>query len=177
MNFSCKFHKNKNGFTLIELIFTIIVVGLVFIIGGLVVSNILNSWYIVTTNKELLFNGRVAMNRMVREIRHATAIVDAKPTIFKFNAELPYKNTTKEVSIAYAKDGAKNLLNRIEDGTSYILANNLTNLHFEYFDANHHVTNDPNKIITIEIRLKLEHPEIDTKLDLNSSASVRYPLY
>lgn len=165
--------QKKKGFSIIELIFTIVIIALVLGIGGLVVSNILNSWHLVTTKKKLLFNGRVALNRMVREIRHIVLIHECTEERLEFDANVPYR--ASPVRISYSEAGADNALRRRENnGTNFDLAHHLRTLRLSYFDANHDdIFSDCNRTRTIEIELEFEDPDFETSLKLRSSASIR----
>ena len=78
--------ENIRGFTLIEVLVTIVVMSVLFGVGARIVSTTLQSWHMITVRKEMLLKSRMGMNRMVREIRLAdtSRITTFNTTDFEF---------------------------------------------------------------------------------------------
>lgn len=70
--------KNKKlGFTLLELIIVIVLVGIVvFFLAG-IIQQIVESWYFVVDKEELSIQAPYALNRLVRELRTANTVTSA----------------------------------------------------------------------------------------------------
>src|SRR3989344_299758 len=67
-----RLHKTKvvvEGFTLVEMVIVIVVVGVIFAIGGLVLGRAFESYDLTRKTTDVDWQGRVAMERMVRELR------------------------------------------------------------------------------------------------------------
>ncbi len=158
---------SKNGFTLIEIIIAIVVIAITMGIGSLVISNIMRSYHLVTTRKELLFNGRVAINRMIREIRHIEKINVKEANRLKFSANI--NNSSNDIDYKLKSTDTTKLMRNND-----ILANYLKNLKFEYYkdsDKNIAVSNEEVKYVKINIALEDIHYE--QTLYLESEARIR----
>ena len=120
----------KNGFTLIELILVITIIGIIAGVVGFVLFGAVDAWTFKFNRADLLADGRLAMNRMVREIREIKNrgnVTTAKSSEFRFI-------NTSDVDIKYKLDKG-DLLNRTEDGTKNLLAEDVSDLTFTYFDS------------------------------------------
>ena len=65
------------GFTLIEMIIVIVVLGAIFAVGGLVLGRAFESYSLTTATTDVDWQGRVALERMVRELREARSATTA----------------------------------------------------------------------------------------------------
>lgn len=63
-------HRSLRGFTLIELIMVITIAGLIAAVFSPFISSTLDAWLFTKSERDVVFSARLAMNRMVREIRH-----------------------------------------------------------------------------------------------------------
>lgn len=126
---------NSRGFTLIELVLVIILIG---IIAGVIALPLLEGtkgWFQATTRETITESGRVAMERMMREIRNTGRKADNTPCIssaasstFTFsdiNGDLTNCNST-----TFSLSGANIQRNGIN------LSDNVQSLTFSYYDAN-----------------------------------------
>jgi prepilin-type N-terminal cleavage/methylation domain-containing protein len=132
-----KYHpQKKRGFTLIELVVTIVILGIVMGIGAEIIVNVLDSWNISTFRKHMLFDARMSVNRMTHELR-------------QFNKKsLTLINPNCIEGYIYINPDTTQLLKFYFNGTnlmrdSNILASNVQSLHFTYWDANGTSTDDP----------------------------------
>ena len=60
---------NGSGFTLVEMVIVIVLVGIVFAIGGTLLRQMFNSYFSTTDISEADWQGKIAIERMTRELR------------------------------------------------------------------------------------------------------------
>ncbi len=120
---------NSKGFTLIELVIVITIIGIISGIVGSILIGTIDAWTFRFNRGDLLSNGRLAMNRMVREIREVknrSKVTTADPSEFSFE-------NVDSVDVTYSLSGTD--LNRTENETTNTLAEDVSNLTFTYFDS------------------------------------------
>ena len=61
--------RTQRGFTIIELVATVVIVGIVFALGSLMLGRAYETYDVEQKTSDLDWQGRVALERMVREIR------------------------------------------------------------------------------------------------------------
>lgn len=146
---------NKTGFTLIELIIVIVLAG---IIAGVItpfIANAVSYWALVSSERDVTFSARLAMNRMVREIRQIKDVASIKfddDTRFKF---IRIKDDGSEEDITFIQSpSSKNLLLRNDNELADKLdaSNGLT---FTYLDADGNKTGTTDDIRMVRIDLIL----------------------
>lgn len=120
---------NKKGFTLVELVIVISVTGVVAVITGSILLGVIDAWTFKFNRSDMLRDGRLAINRMVREIRAVrdiTSVTTASSSQFRFidsgNADITYNLSATN-------------LNRTENGTVNLLAENVSGLSFTYYNT------------------------------------------
>lgn len=142
--------RHSKGFTLIEMVITIVIVG---IISGIAAMIILESMTAYSKGKNLSdvhYQARLAMERMTREIRTvrqpgeigtvAIGTITGNPTSSLIFTDLTGTNIT------YALGGTT--LNRTPGGT---LATGVTTLQFRHYDDTNTLTTVAASVWTIEI--------------------------
>jgi prepilin-type N-terminal cleavage/methylation domain-containing protein len=112
------------GLTLIEMVITIVIVGL--LVGAVTFSirDIFSLWDFWSFRTEIVSQGRIALMRMVREIRQInndTSVLIADSSILQFN-------DTSGQTIEYRLNGTDIMRN------SNVLANGTSSLRFTYFN-------------------------------------------
>lgn len=148
----------KNGFTLIELIIAIVVIGIIAAAATPVMVKSMDA-YNATLNVAITLDKlRYASERMAREIREATSgTFDMNTTAPRFNRD-DYAgtiNTPRAVSIARA-GGAVNLsYNNPAVTPTPVLTDQSTDLRFAYYDIDNVVTTNPAAVRYVEINLTL----------------------
>ena len=121
--------KASNGFSLIELIIVIVIIGIIAGVAGYVLLGAVDAWTFKFNRSGLLSDGRLAMNRMVREIREVKNrgnVITATSSEFRFI-------DVDDVDITYSLSSTD--LNRTADSTANVLAGEVSSLAFTYYDS------------------------------------------
>jgi len=120
----------KNGFTLIELVVVISVAGIVSIIIGSMLLGTIKAWTFKFNRNDILWDSRLAIDRMTREIRAIrddTSVTTASSSQFRFI-------DAAGNDITYSMSSTN--LNRTENGTANLLAENVSSMALTYYDTN-----------------------------------------
>lgn len=128
--------KNK-GFTLIELVIVISIVGIAAVIAGSMLLGVIDAWTFKFNRNDILWDGRIAINRMTREIRtvkNNTSVTTATSSQFRFT-DAGNKDITYSLSSTN--------LNRTENGTANLLAENVSSLTVTYYNSSDAVIPSP----------------------------------
>ena len=128
---------DNKGFTLIEMVMVITLLG---IIGGIIALPLYQGatgWFEATTREGITESGRIAIERMMREIRNTARKADntpcistATPTTFSFSDASG--NLTTCNSITFSRAGAVAPYTVQRNGVD--LANDVNSLAFTYYD-------------------------------------------
>ena len=129
--------EDQRGFSLFEAILVIALVGIVAAVFATALVPTMRASVMVGTRNEALQSARVALDRMVREIRliRSTAYIQTwTANDLKFNVNNPY-NTSIEFKLS--GDTPPNLL-RVKDGVlpGDVLSGNVQSLTFSYLENN-----------------------------------------
>jgi prepilin-type N-terminal cleavage/methylation domain-containing protein len=121
--------KKDRGFTLIEVVMVIV---LTVIIAGVVAMPLaegVKGWFYVTVREDISQSGRIAMERMVREVRNTArgCITTATSTAFAFGTDL---SNCGAIDFSRAGAGVPYTIQR----NGIDLADNVQSLTFTYYD-------------------------------------------
>jgi len=132
---------NNKGFTLIEMIMVITLLGIVAAIIAIPLLQGARGWFDATTREGITQSGRIGIERMTREIRNTARKSDNTPCI---SAALATSFTFSDMSgdltacntITFSWAGAGNPIIRGAD----TLADNVNSLSILYYDSNNNIT-------------------------------------
>ncbi len=131
------------GFTLIELIITITLVGIMAVVGSSVIADTFRTTQVINRNNALASEARYAMERMAREIReikytgsaYSASTLGATSFVFTRadNVTVTLTNTGSNLTLAYGS-----AVNGTAANTAVTLSNKVDTggLTFTYFDVN-----------------------------------------
>ncbi|MFA6169232.1 MAG: type II secretion system protein [Candidatus Margulisiibacteriota bacterium] len=154
----------RKGFTLIENIMVILLIGILFAGVAVYIQESIDSWVFMSEQKELLLDARSAMARMTRELKTTNRNVNL--TVHT-STEVTFRNIQNN-SITFRQDGSALKRN------TEILAENLLiprGLNFRYFDDAGSETSGSNMIESIRIRLTIVSGQ--NKFVIESSVGLR----
>jgi len=143
----------KNGFTLIEFIIVIAILG---VIAGLAVPFVIgaiDSWMLSKAERSNIFDARFALNRMVREIRQ----IKDDSSISTFTSTRFVFTDINNNTIEFAQSG--DTLLRISGGDSNELADDLRDsggLTFTYLDTDGNTTATAADVRMVRIQVIIE---------------------
>lgn len=129
------------GFTMVEMIIVIVVVGVIFAIGALVLGRAFESYDLTRKTTDVDWQGRVAMERMVRELRQIRSATATDLAISATSTDPIYFNDADGNPVCFVLSAGS--LRRGEDGPPGLggcttnlqpLADNVTSLNFNYYD-------------------------------------------
>jgi prepilin-type N-terminal cleavage/methylation domain-containing protein len=80
--------KRQAGFTLIEIIVTLALVGILSVFAGLFMTTFLNGYFTVRNNSDTAMKAQMALERMSIELRDVSAV-----SVLTDNSLITYKNT------------------------------------------------------------------------------------
>ncbi len=116
---------NENGFTLIEIIASLVILG---VLGGtisvIILGRVVDGFYLTKTNVETAQKGQIALNRLTKEFTNITTIKDADSTSIKYDS---YVDGTLEADRIVSLVGAKLLI----DGDT--LVDNVSSFQLTYY--------------------------------------------
>ena len=145
--------RGQAGFTLVELVITIVLVGIIAGTAGMLLIKGTQAYIEEDQRAAATSQGRLGLERMARDIRtipQASAIVGP---IANPSSSLLFSDLTG-LSIAYARNGATGTLDRTEGaGLPVILADGVTTLEFRHYDKVGALTMTPANIWQIRIDL------------------------
>ena len=107
----------------------ITIVGISAAIVGTILLGTVKAWTFKFNRSDILWDGRMAINRIVREIRtvrNNASVTTASSSQFRFI-------DSANIDIIYSLSSTN--LNRTENGTANLLAENVSSLGFTYYDA------------------------------------------
>lgn len=145
------------GFTLIEIIATLVLVGIMAALGSLGLERIVQGYTLSKDNAELAEKAQLAFSRMAIEFSHVdqNESQSGSTTSFTYKA---YFDDSLETSTITWNAGSK-LLTLTKDGSVHTLTDMVTNFRFAYFQSFDDTTpdtsffNDVSKIIGITLEM------------------------
>lgn len=150
----------KRGFTLLEMVMVLALVGIVALILSQVIYSGMNSWFFIKEQKSMMTDASSAMRRMVREIRLANSITTFASSECQFT-------DISGAAINYRQVGS-NLQRNSEIMLQCVAVNGLQ---FSYLDSQGGAAASASTIRSIQIVLTTQNGS--NRVALLSSASIR----
>jgi len=152
--------KNQKGFSLIEMMVVVVILGL--IVLGLVTffTGGVKSWVAGQSQLTAQRNARQSMDRMVREIREASDIIANSTSSEEINFNTPWSTNLKYSWSGYEGDPILRGANP--------LINNVQSLNFKYFNA---LDIEIIPTLSVETASKISKVHIDLKVDVDKDSN------
>ena len=115
----------NSGFTFIEVIVSLLLVGLLSIFAGIGVSIVTKGYTLTRKNAEVTSKGQLTMTRLIKELKHINSVSSGTATT------LNYTSYKQDVLNTHALSWAGDIL--LLDGDP--LTNNVTGLDIGYYDT------------------------------------------
>jgi len=165
-----KVYKNSGGFTLIELIATMVIMGIIGIGAALFLTYIAQGFFLAKTNQTVFQKANIAIERLMLEMKHMEQISA------KDNTSISFKRNGNDFGIALVAGTIK--INRggsiPNADTGYILIDNVNNFNlvFENGDGNAWAVLADNSLtglakVTITLVLDLEGSSRTFTMEIN----------
>jgi len=138
----------------------IVIVGALVGLFSLGVVEAVNLWRFLNFHNEIVSQGRMALLRMGREIRQIPPRTEVEP-IKVANADsiefdvMDLDEDGLVDRLEYNRDAGNNELKRIFNGSPDILATDVSNLVFTYYNKNNQTASGPSDVYRITITLTL----------------------
>lgn len=174
------FFSGTSGFTIIEIIMVIVLLGIITTVAGMLIFQGSKSYWTEEIRKDITTQGRYAVERMAREIRNIDCVVsgnNCRPTaatITSFTAsELRFFNTGK-LGRGFRLNSTNLELcrNSTSCATADVLASNVSSLSFQYLDKDGNTTATVGSIWSIVASLTLtrENQSVDFRIQIHPRA-------
>jgi prepilin-type N-terminal cleavage/methylation domain-containing protein len=162
----------SKGFTLVEMVIVIVITGIVAAIGALIVNRGLSSYF---TQKDITGvdqQGRLALERMTRELRIVRARTDLPSGVLS-TSDITFTDTDGN-SIRYClgtAGGCPGTSGTSLMRNSQVLANNVTAFGLSYLTSTNTSTTDRNQVSLISIAVSVN--QNTTTAGLRNTVSLR----
>jgi prepilin-type N-terminal cleavage/methylation domain-containing protein len=139
--------KRKKGFTLIESVMAIVLIGIISLVFSAYINESFRAWVFMGQEKQATFQSEAAVTRIIKEIKriqHNTAITTWTSTTLTFT-------NLDAITITFTQTGTNLMMN------SDVLMQNLANpggLAFTYLKADGATAAAVNEVSLIKVRLK-----------------------
>jgi prepilin-type N-terminal cleavage/methylation domain-containing protein len=148
--------KTHKGFSLVELIVVIVLVGIIAGVLSYLLSKGFTSYYFAQSTYNQVESANIAINRMAKELKRGILITQATST------QVTFTNYDGN-SIRYALSG--NLLRRrLNTGSNFTILNNVTAFSLSYTDNNFNTTASAASASIVTISLTVEENNISYQL-------------
>lgn len=128
-----KFRTHK-GFTLIELVITMTLIGIIAYIVAIALSTGIKAYFTTDFRKEALDQTRIAMERMTREIRN---LRDSDDVGASSGTQFCFTDTEgTQINYSYSGSDIKRDTGNCAPGSGATLSTNITSFSFSYIRAN-----------------------------------------
>jgi type II secretory pathway pseudopilin PulG len=128
------FKSRRDGITLIEMVLGMVLIGIVALVVANALSTGITGFFVVDNRKEALDQGRLAMDRMAKEIRNvrnSTSVTTGNSTQFCFT-----DTESTQINYSYSGTDIKRDTGNCTAGSGATLSASIASFSFAYIQAN-----------------------------------------
>lgn len=144
---------NHTGFTLIEVIATLVLVGILAAAAGIGIAKVAEGYVFARLNAETTQKAQVAIARIAKELSSATAITTAGGTTVGYTRPISPGSTTDVTNVIAF--GANALTVQVGGAPAATLAGNVTAFSLTYLNAAGAVTTVPAAVRRVDFSITL----------------------
>ena len=154
----------SQGFTLVELILTMVLLGIIVVVTGILMGRSLDAYKLVSTRTETVHEARFALVRLQKELEQERQVTTASPQQVVF-----LDPTATQIDI--------HLTGTTIYRGSDILAENVSNLLFTYYRDNGNTTSSAAQVRRIHIDMTVRADATSGSLQLRTDVFPRIFMY
>lgn len=145
---------SQNGFTLIEMIVTLVLVGIIAAFAGMGLVKISEGYLLAKLNAETSQKAQIAIARISKELSSATDISSAVSDSVTYTRPVSQDDLTNTTTNTIALTGSTITVN-VDSAGAAVLMDRVTDFSMSFMDASGTVTGTPEKIRRIEFELEV----------------------
>jgi len=146
MKFKGPGKKNKKGFTVIEVLFVVVLIAVLLAVTYPYLRAFHNGWQSADRRSEIMQNARVGLDKMARELRKASSFTSIQSSL-----------------VGFADVDGSSITYRLNSGNlernNAVLAGPLDSLSFTYYDSSGVVTADAGDVKSVKIAMTVSESE------------------
>ena len=149
--------KNTQGFTLIEIIVTLMLVGIITVFAGMGIVRVIQGFLFAKENATTVQKGQMVMSRLIKEFTVIDTITSGNATSMEFSSHKWLAGESSSVPVNGRIDFSSENLVLTLDGNALTLTDQVSDFALEYYDAYDATTQcAPTSARIIQITLTLE---------------------
>ena len=148
----------NRGFTLVELVITIVLIGILSAVGSTMISDSFTTTRSVNSSQGIAGQARYVIERIGREIRETKYLSDKTYAITPTSATKLIFTKSNDVTVTINNSGANLTLGYSSPATTSTLTNQVGSFAVTYYDVSGAITNSNSAIRFVQISLTLRDP-------------------
>lgn len=162
------------GFTLVELVITIVLIGILSAVGSTMISDSFTTTRIVNNNQGSAGQARYAIERIAREIRETKYDLSAKTyAINPTSATNLVFTKSNDVTVTINYSGTDLTLGYSSPAVTSSLSNQVSSFNAVYYDISNTITNSQSAIRFVQIELTFRDPISGQSIDQRTRVALR----
>ena len=165
--------KFNRGFTLVELVITIVLIGILSVVASTMISDSFKTTRMVNNNQGSGGQARYAIERIAREIRETKYLSDKTYAILSTSATQLVFTKSNDVTVTINSSGSDLTLDYSSPATTSKLSNQVSSFGLVYYNISNTITSIKSEIRFIEINLTLRDPTSGQIIEQRTRVALR----